>query len=200
LFNRVKARLEALRTGEAVHETTLHLTGRGRDDLERSCVVLGDRARRNVSESEAVAVLADYFLEREDPLRKSPGTRRVGDTTLNRSRAVPAEVERLVRARSGSRCEVPLCDTTHGLEFAHIVAHRDGGGREAKDLFHGCHAHHVQYDAGWFRVEMVDGRPAFHFTQSNGPWRGGWPVPPHLRPNPLASRASRWTWSRPPPE
>jgi hypothetical protein len=45
LFNRVKARLEALRTGEAVHETTLHLTGRGRDDLERSCVVLGDRAK-----------------------------------------------------------------------------------------------------------------------------------------------------------
>jgi hypothetical protein len=108
LRNRVESRLRELRTGERVHETTLHLTSKGRDDLERSCVVLGDRARRSFSESEAVEVLADYFLEREDSRRKARGTRRVGDTLVNRSRAIPAEVERAVRARSGNRCEVPF--------------------------------------------------------------------------------------------
>jgi len=200
--NRVRARLEALRSGEAVHELTLHLTSKGRDDLERSCVVLGDRAGRSVSESEAVATLADYFLTKEDPQRKAPGTRRVGDTLTNRSRAIPAEVVRQVMARAGGACEVPFCDVAHGLEFAHIVAHRDGGGREATDLFLRCHGHHVAYDAGWIRVEMVDGRPVFRFIndRGTGPLKGKWPVPPHLRPNPLADRASRWTWSRPPPE
>ena len=113
----------------------------------------------------------------------------------------PSEVVRQVRARAGGTCEVPFCDVTHGLEFAHILAHRDGGGREATDLFLGCHGHHVAYDAGWFRVEMVDGKPKFTFTdgQSNGPFKGRWPEPPHIRPNPLAVRTARWTWSRPPP-
>jgi len=207
---RVRARLEAVRTGEAVHETTVCLTDRGQDDLDRARVVLGDRAKRNVSESEAVEVLADYFLTREDPLRTSPGTRRVGDTRENRSRHVPSDVRRRVMARAGGCCEVPFCDVTHGLELAHITAHRDGGGREVDDLFSGCHGHHVTYDAGWFRVEMADGRPRFHFLHAgmdgtrqagaDDPERRRWPVPPHLRPNPHAARVARWRWSRPPPE
>ena len=108
------------------------------------------------------------------------------------------------------------------------MAHRDGGGREAGDLVHLCHGHHVLYDAGWFWIEMTEGGPVFHFrrqgrgngsvngsfngsgnsnsnSNSNGSMEGmdrerRWPVPPHLRPNPHESRATRWVWSRPPPE
>ena len=103
LRNRVAAWKREADTGEGVHEMTLHLTESGRDDLDRARVVLGDRAKRNVTESEAVERLAGYFLDREDPQRKSPGTRRVGDTRANRSRHVPADVKRLVRERSGNR-------------------------------------------------------------------------------------------------
>ncbi len=95
----------------------------------------------------------------------------------------------------------PFRDSREGFRpplQAHIVAHKDGGGRETTDLFQGCHAHHVAYDAGWIRVEMVDGRPVFHLVVVDGA-RRPWPVPPHLRPNPLANQAERWTWSRPPP-
>jgi len=199
LRSRVKARLESVRSGLPVNEVTLHLTDRGLEDLDRTRVVLGDRKKRNVTGSEAVEVLADYFLRREDLHRREPGTRRVGDTRENRSRHVPAEVQRQVRARSGGKCEVPFCDATHNLELAHIMAYRDGGGREASDLFQPCHSHHVAYDAGWFTVEMVDGRPEFHFgTSHDGDRR--WPAPPHLRPNPFAEEVARWTWTRPPPE
>ena len=187
----------------------LHLTDLEHDDLDRSRVVLGDRAKRNFTESEAVATLAVYFLDREDPHRREPGTRRVGSTLQNRSRHVPTDAKRLVRLRSGGRCEVPLCDITHGLELAHVVAHQDGGGREATDLFEGCHGHHVAYDAGWLHVEMVDGKPEFHLDGGGyGFLRGGlgverdpgrkWPLPPHLRPNPLTSIDGSPS-SRPPP-
>jgi hypothetical protein len=202
LRNRVRARLEESRTGLPVHETTLHLTDRGLDDLDRARVVIGDRVHRAVSESEAVEVSLACFLEHEDPQRKEPGTRRVVDTVSNRSRHVPMDVRRLVRARSGGICEVPYCDSALGLELAHVQAHRDGGGREAKDLFHGCHGHHVTYDAGWFHVDMVPDekfgwRPVFHFGDDGANRK--WPEPPHLRPNPLDRRPGRARWSRPPP-
>jgi hypothetical protein len=211
LRNRVRARLEEIRTGERVHETTVHLTDRGRDDLDRARVVIGDRVNRAVTASEVVETAVGYFLDREDPQRRDSGTRRVGSTVENRSRHVPTDARRLVHDRSGGICEVPFCDATHGLELAHVKAHKDGGGREPKDLFHGCHGHHVTYDAGWFRVDMVPDekfgwRPVFHFGPV--PRKGAlavdgdgrrWPDPPHFRPNPLDRRPVRWRCSRPPP-
>jgi hypothetical protein len=111
---------------------------------------------------------------------------------------VPAEVERAVRARSRGCCEVPFCDNTHGLELAHVVPHRDGAGREVRDLVRICHGHHVACDAGWLEIEMTEHGPVFRFHGDPGGGRRGF-EPPHLRPNPHADQVARWTWSRPPP-
>jgi hypothetical protein len=193
LRNRVKARFEAIRTGEAVHERTLHLTDRGQDDLDRSRVILGDRAKRNVVVGAGFSPPGEAIVVRIEGSPRCPASG-VAVAPLKAGRQEKPPGHRKVSVLPGGLKPAPT-------ELAHIVAHKDGGGREAKDMFLGCHGHHVEYDAGWFRVEMVDGRPVFHFKNDRvrGPQGGGWPVPPHVRPNPLAGREVRWTWSRPPP-
>jgi hypothetical protein len=197
LRDRVKRRLEEIRSGGSVHELTVHLSDRGLRDFDRARDLLSDRAKRDVSDSEAVERLSDYYLEREDPDRVAPGQRLVGDTALNRSRHVPAAVKRALRERANSRCEVPFCDKSRELEFAHIVPHRDGGAREAASMVEACHGHHVAFDSGWLTIEMRQGRPVFRRAGCEWPRAG--PKPPHLRPDPLAATVAGWPVTRPPP-
>ena len=204
---RVQRRLEEVRAGGEVHEITVHLSDRGVEAFDRARDLLSAEVRRNVSESEAVERLSDYYLDREDPRRAAPRPRRVGDTSLTPSRYIPQEVRREVLLRSRGKCEVPFCSHTRELEFAHGVAHSRGGAREASDLVHLCHTHHVAHDSGWLRVVFIGSKPTFHpgpATERQGPWKGPDPdvldKAPHFRPNPHAAAVGRWTCTRPPPQ
>lgn len=194
---RVKRRIEELRSRGPMTEVTIHLSPSGLRDFDRARDLLSDRASRDVSESEAVERLSDYYLSREDPDRASPGTRRVGDTSRNRSRHVPEQVKRAIRARADRKCEMPFCDRTRDLEIAHVVAHSAGGNREVDGLVEACHAHHVALDSGWIEAEIVRGRPVFRRARGDRPAR--WGRAPNFHEDPLASRVAAWPVSRPPP-
>jgi hypothetical protein len=90
----------------------------------------------------------------------------VAPGAARRVRAIPADVRREVLSRSADRCEVPGCPHDTFLEYAHILAHASGGGRDAPNLLRLCHAHHVQFDAGYlvfcgWRPDEDHARPTF---------------------------------------
>src|SRR5439155_10575631 len=98
---------------------------------------------------QTLGVVVGDWLDDNDPLRGTPGKRRLADTsTIPGSRYVPAEVDREVRARSGDRCVVPLCDQRIWVHRSHRVPHAEGGSREAGQLDLLCDYHHVLYERG----------------------------------------------------
>ena len=195
---RVKRRLEEVRVGAPVVEVTVHLSEKGKGDLDRCRDILSGRAGRAVSESATVETVADDWLDAHDPRRRDAGTRRVGDTAVNRSRHIPEDVKREVRARAKDKCEKEWCDAREGLEFAHIDGHAQGGTREADDLLLLCAPDHRLYDAGWIDAVLCPGggaplvftckprRPGFDGKPDAGERRRQ-TEPPHRR---------IWRWER----
>jgi hypothetical protein len=216
LRDRVKKRLEEARVDAPTVEVVLHLSGKGKDDLDRCRDLYSDRAGRAVSESETVERLAHDHLEARDPRRKAPGTRRVGDTVENRSRWIPAEVQRAVRDRARGKCEVPYCDATRDFEFAHVKDHHREGSREVDNILHLCAWHHRLYDAGWLDVLVGVGFPPLISFRENpgrrwdpeairrgedttirpGRARRRTTVPPHERPWRWRHLAEDWVFRR----
>lgn len=194
---RVKKRLEECRVGAPVVEVTVHLSEKGKGDLDRCRELLSGKARRAVSESEAVETVADDWLERNDPRRTEPAARRVGDTRVNRSRHVPEEVKREVRTRAGDRCEKYGCDATQGLEFAHVDGHAQGGTREADDLIYLCPVDHKLYDAGWLDAIVLPGSTPYVYAVHRRQARPGERPPPGARRRRTRPPHFReWRWKR----
>jgi hypothetical protein len=211
LRNRVKRRLEEARTGSPTVEVTVHLSPDAKSDLDRSRELLGGSERRLLTESETVERLAGYYLDREDPVRRAPGTRRAGDTAGHPGRHVPEEVRREIRARASRsgilQCEAPGCDETHGLQFAHLESHCDDGSREVENLVLFCKKHHDLFDAGWLEVFVWEGTVTV--TRLIWQTRAGRERerarrrrgrPPHERRHPCPTLAREWKWTRMDPD
>ena len=158
---RVNRRVEETLRGEAVEKVSFWLTQKGVEDFRRCRGLLSRRAERRVTRGEALEEIASYFLQREDPLAARPGERRVGETGEIRSRYIPIEVRRAVRARAGERCEAPWCTFDTWLDYAHIVPHRLGGSREADNLLLLCGRHHGFVDDGILKVRVSNGQVEF---------------------------------------
>jgi hypothetical protein len=145
--------------GAAVLELTAYVTPKVRDDLSRASDLASRSARASLTLGQTLGVLSDEYLERHDPLRTTPGARRTPETsTLPDSRYIPEDVDREVRKRSGDVCIIPLCGRRRFLHRSHRIPHRDGSGREAKDLDLLCDWHHFLYEIG----ELVITGPADH--------------------------------------
>jgi hypothetical protein len=164
---RVNARREEVSTGsKPVVERTFHLTPRGSDLLEEARKVASRKARRALTEGEAVEEIADHYLDCHGPRRGKPGTRRMPDTATIEDRSLrkpAAETVRVVLAR-GDVCAVPFCGTAIFLENSHRVPHAEGGAREAQDLDRLCSVHHDLYERGWIRIEGPPDDPRFSTT------------------------------------
>jgi hypothetical protein len=160
-------RRDEARAGESVTPVTAYVTERVLDDLERARTLISRKAHAPLTMGQTLAIIVDDWLARHDPLRTTPGARRLPDTTvLPDRRYVPAEVDREVRARSGDRCMVPFCDSGTWVHRSHRVAHRDGGNREAAGLDLLCDYHHRLYEGGLMRIEGPADAPVF--TDQNG--------------------------------
>ena len=151
LRRRVRERLELHAQGEpGLEEVSVFVSARTRDDFQRAREVASQKAGRPLTEGQTLTRVVDFYLEKNDPMRKAGGTRRLGSTGgLPGSRYIPAAVRRAVLLRADGGCEVPGC--THrlvGLQFAHRRPHALGSGREVEDIGLLCGRHHTLYDAG----------------------------------------------------
>lgn len=158
------------------------LTAAGRALFERARILASRKKKKNLSEGEAVEVLAEHYLESFDPDRKEPRKRRMPDTTGRPGRTVPEEVKRAVRARPhGDRCAVPGCDNEVFLDYAHKQPHWDGGSREEWNLHRLCPPHNGLYDAGKLQITGPPDRPVFHFADGRVVEGFGPPTPGEAR-------------------
>lgn len=172
-------RRDEVRAGEPVVSVTAFVTRAVRDDLDRAVALTSRSAHAPVTLGYTLGVVVAEWLAEHDPLRREPGTRRLGDTAdLPGSRYVPAEVDRAVRRRSDDRCRVPFCDNEFWVQRSHRVPHRDGSSREADALDLLCDYHHVLYERGMLRIEGPPDAPVF--TDEHGrriderrPWFAG---------------------------
>jgi hypothetical protein len=128
-----------------------------------------------VSNEFVVEYTVDYFLEREDPDRVKPGTRRKGSTVNDPSRAIPAEVKRRIIRKRGRKCQVHGCSNHLFLNFCHILPHAKGGSREEANLWIGCFLHHWLYDHDLITLSGTAENPVF--KNANGELIGR-PRPP----------------------
>ena len=148
--------------GEAVIPVTANVTSKTRDEIERARELVARRLRMGVSLGETYGVVFKEWNDREDPLRATPGTRRLPDTsTIPGRRFVPAEVDREVRARSNDGCRVPGCSNRFWVDLSHRKAHAAGGSREADNLDLLCPTHHFLYEEGDLRISGPPSEPVF---------------------------------------
>jgi hypothetical protein len=145
---------------------SLDVTEESLDMFGRARTIASRRAGTTLTYGQTFAVITTDYVRRHDPLLVRPGKRRMGPVGSNPhgsagSRTIPAEVQRAVRARAGDKCEIPGCENRIHLEFAHIHPHRDGGGREADDLFLLCGTHHVLFDLGLIHFRGTVAQPVF---------------------------------------
>jgi hypothetical protein len=181
LRRRFERRRDELRAGQPVVPLTANVTPEARDDVERARVLLSRPAHSVMTIGQTIGIVFRDWLDRNDPMRRTPGQRRVPDTaTRPGDRYVPAEVDRALREREGDRCAVPFCAQTFWLERAHRVPHRDGSGRETKDLHLLCDMHNWLNETGDLRIGGTAERPIF--TDRDGVplglrarWDLGWP-------------------------
>ncbi len=142
-------RIDEWKGGGPTTRLLAYVTNSIREDLARARVLASRKAQNALSMGQVLGLVVGEWLDKHDPMRKDPGTRRLPDTaTIPGSRYVPAEVDRHVRARSDDECIVPFCDADMWLHRSHRVAHRDGGSREAHQLDLLCPYHHFLYETG----------------------------------------------------
>ncbi|MHC4819601.1 MAG: hypothetical protein ACYTF8_16275 [Planctomycetota bacterium] len=159
----VQKRVLEVESGEKIATLTALLTASAWEKFERAKTLLSRKAKENLSHGQTVEALVDYYLNAFDPDRKTPRKRRTPDTEDHPGRTVPEEVKRAIRGRPhGDQCAVPGCDHHLWLNYAHITPHREGGGREPKDLHQLCWQHHLLYDWGILRITGTPDRPIFH--------------------------------------
>lgn len=168
-FRRLFARRrDESRAGESVSQVTAYVTLGVREDLERAGELTSRKAHEVLTLGQTLGIVVGDWLDDHDPLRKTPGTRRLPDTSqIPGSRYVPAEVDREVRARSEDRCNVPLCTAAFWVQRSHRVPHREGGSREAGQLDLLCDYHHRLYEAGLLRIDGTADAPVFTDARGN---------------------------------
>jgi hypothetical protein len=173
-----------------------------REDFGRARTIASRKAGYHLTRGATFEVVVDDYLDRYDPDRVKPGSRKVPPTEGVPGRYVPADVRREVRSRrsEGSaspsraapavgpersvareltreRCQVPLCENYVYLELAHVVAHARGGDREANNLVLLCHEHHRMLDAGLMRMVGPADAPRFLDRDGNEIGQRFGPVP-----------------------
>ena len=177
-------RRDEARAGQDVAPITAYVTNGVREDIDRARALVSRNAHQVLTLGQMLGIVVGDWLDDNDPMRTSPGTRRLPDTaTIPGSRYVPAEVARQVRARSRDCCVVPFCDRCLWVHGSHRVAHRDGGSREADQLDLLCDWHHFLYEEGSLRITGPTDSPTI--TDKYGrpinerkPWEFGIAEPP----------------------
>jgi hypothetical protein len=165
---------------EPVRPLTVYLTDRARDDFGRARDIACRKAKAVLPASEAFVTIVEHYLASFDPLRVTPGKRRVGDThDGGRSRYVPREVWREVHGRRGGRCIVPGCRNQIWIEMAHVEPHRDGGSRESANIIGPCFGHHRMFDEGLIRMTGTAKEPVFWDSRGRE-IVGHVPIPPEV--------------------
>jgi hypothetical protein len=162
----VRRRLAERREGGPVVEVTVHLSGRGRDALERARTLLSRKDERLLCYSETVERSVSFLLDEIDPRRRRAGKRRLPHTRGVPGRAVPAEVDRALDLRFAGRCAVPRCDHMVWLQRAHLLAKARGGDQELENLILLCPRHHRMLDKG--RIAIVGPPGARRFATRGG--------------------------------
>ncbi len=169
LKRRIRQAIAEAERKEPVVPKTVMLTEKDERDFFDARGLACKKEGRPLSEGETVGILSRHYLDTFDPLRATPGTRRVPDTrTLQTdSRYVPMEVRREVWARTGGRCAVWECQHRRNLQLAHLHPHAKGGHREASGLILLCPIHHLLFDHGLLRIEGTADAPVFRDAEGN---------------------------------
>ena len=89
--------------GEPASVLEAVLTSSGRESFERARTLASRKEGRALTEGETVEVLSDHYLASFDFFRRTARARRAGPTDFVDGRYVPAEVQRIVKARQGGR-------------------------------------------------------------------------------------------------
>jgi hypothetical protein len=160
---RVRERIETVqRKGAPTVEKTFYVSEKGAEDFERARVLASRKAKRVLTEGEALEEVVDHYLRSFDPLRKREGKRRMPDTaTLPHRRDLPAAVELALAKQNGDVCAVPYCQNKIFLENSHRKAHCEGGSREKRNLDRICDDHHDMYHRGELLIEGPTDAPTF---------------------------------------
>lgn len=148
---------------QAVEQVTLLVKPEVRDKMGRAREIISNfhGVSGPVSNEFVVEYTVDYFLEREDPDRVKPGTRRKGATVNDPSRAIPAQVKRRIIKKRGRECQVHGCSNHLYLYFCHLEPHANGGGREEENLWIGCFTHHWLFDHDLIKLSGTAEDPVF---------------------------------------
>ena len=155
-------RRDEIRAAEPVVTVTAHVTRTTREEIERASELTSRVAHAPLTLGQVIGIVVHDWLDERDPLRTTPGTRRLPDTAaIPGSRYVPSEVDRAVRGRSEDRCRVPFCDNAYWVHRSHRVPHREGSSREADALDLLCDYHHALYERGMLRIEGPPDAPIF---------------------------------------
>jgi hypothetical protein len=155
-------RRDEIRASEPIVTVTAHVTRTTREEIDRASELTSRVAHAALTLGQVLGVVVHDWLEERDPLRTTPGTRRLPDTSgIPDSRYVPRDVDRAVRGRSEDRCRVPFCDNAYWVHRSHRVPHREGSSREADALDLLCDYHHALYERGMLRIEGPPDAPIF---------------------------------------
>ena len=183
-FEKRRAEIQA---GEPVCDYNAKVTHAAKAMLDQCQTLLARKAHGNVLRGEMLEALANDWLDKNDPTRTEEGTRRLPDTsTIPGSRTVPAEVDRAIRRRNDDWCPVPGCLRHVYMDSCHLVPHRDGGSREARNLLRMCDDHNCLQEEGYLVVEGTADAPIFkdRFGRLVEVYGVCYPAPPGV-PDPL---------------
>jgi len=120
----------------------------GTAELDRTGAVPEETAKRHLCDASVMRVVLSGGSQPMDVGRRTP--------------IVPPAMPRAVIVRD-RRCRFPGCDRPHSWCDAHHIVHwADGGSTAVTNLLLLCRRHHRMVHApGGFRLELLDGRPAF---------------------------------------
>jgi len=177
---------------------TVFVSPKGLDDFGRARAIASRKAERTLTEGEAFETVVGHYLDSFDPDRRGTASRRLPHTSTVPGRYVPADVQRVLRARDGDRCALPFCDHAIFLENAHVVAHAKEGDREADNLLRLCAKHHRMLDEGKIRVTGPADAPQFSDAEGRPLDRRG-QLPPGSGERPGPRSPSKRSGPDPPP-
>jgi len=154
--------VEDARQGAPTFSLRFRVTKKIRDGYRRIRQLMAQGVRGLPTDGEIFGRMVEDYLVRHDP-KERPLPKRRKARSSKRTRAVPRQVQAIVRRRSGGTCEI--CRTRPARELIHLVPFSEGGTNEADNIGHGCWDCHVFFDAGVFRFSCFDdaGLPVFVF-------------------------------------